>query len=1185
MKKQILLPLIGTALAGVIVVSLMKERDNVKGTAFKDIQAVKSVSSPKASAEDASGRGKYFEDMLRDPYLDKIPDNIRRRELAFATEDDARYRSIRAARADRSIWKEVGPVDVGGRTRALGIDKRNSNIIIAGGVSGGLWRSTDKGANWTLVNNPDEYNGITALVQDPRSGHEDTWYYATGELVGNSARAAGWSSLYSGDGIYRSTDNGVTWSAVEGTTSALDTWNSMFDYISAVQINPVTGTVFFCANGYGIIRKPANSDDFELVLGAEKNSKWSDIAIDSEGKMIAYLSQAKEGYGSQTVSPGLYSSDNDGVTWTKMSISSNIYSSNTRALIRIAPSNKDIAYLYMVNGDDPFFYKIERISGTVTNRTTNCRFAFSGSSPYVSGKLGLQGDYNVTMEIHPTDENFIVVGSTSLFRSKDAFKTKPQSLYSWIGGYGTVSTATFKYPNHHPDCHISVFDPNDPDAMWSGHDGGLSYTPNIKQTVTSSTPLNWVDKNRGYNITQFYNVSISKDNKGERFVGGAQDNGSPYFTFDGTITSNSDDISSGDGSYCSIGSDYTYASSQYGRVIKYPNDFSSYAYCHPSGATNKDFIHPYILDPVDNNVMYFPESYKMWINSDLSAITSTNSSGTSVNWSKFNVASYGFKITALSASVTPANRLVVGAYRYGVSPKIFVIDNVKSPSRTVKELTIPNLPKSSYPHDIYINPANADEFIFVLSNYGVKGVYHTTDGGDNFTCIEGNLEGTADNPGPSIRSVAIIDGDPKIYYLGTSTGLYKTNTLDGNSTIWLKVKPNLIGSVVVNDLDVSTKAQKIVAGTHGRGMFVGQYNATEVDIDINKVDDIVLNINSGEVKSIDLNNVFVTAEDKVFSIENVSNTSVVNTLLQDNILKISGVQNMAGSSVVKVSCTAKGSKFNTSINVMVKYDLKSVYTKGDREIEIGESLTIPVTELFSYSVKPDFTVLSSNNDIVSIALESGNVVLTATDANIGTSDIRIKAKKFDREITVPFKAEVFYKLMVEKGTQLFNFNKGKSYSKTINLSDMFTYSQLPDCTVQNSNEQLVKASYSNGKVTITYNGENEGKADITVTVSKYGKSQNKTIKVNVDTNTAIGSITSNNIVIYPNPVTDIFTVNIPDADNIYTLRIYNQSGVVIYTDNNFKQEKTVDLSGKSAGVYYLELRKGNNIITKKIIKR
>ncbi len=1185
MKKQILLPLIGTVLAGVITVSLYKKRGTVKGTAFKDIPAVKSISSPKASPDDASGRGRYFEDMLRDPYLDKVPDNIRRRELAFAAKDDARHRSIRAERQDRSIWKEVGPVDVGGRTRAVGIDKRNSNIILAGGVSGGLWRSTDKGANWTLVNNPDEYNGITALAQDPRSGHEDTWYYSTGELVGNSARAAGWSSLYTGDGIYRSTDNGVTWSAVDGTTSAMDSWDTMFDYISAVKINPVTGTVFFCANGYGIIRKPSNSDNFEIVLGAKDNSKWSDIAIDSEGKMIAYLSQAKIGYGSQSVTPGLYTSDNDGVTWTKMSLSSNIYSSNTRALIRIAPSNEDIAYLYMVNNDDPFFYKIERETGTVTNRTTNCRFSFSGSSPYVSGKLGLQGDYNVTMEIHPTDENFIVVGSTSLFRSKDAFKTKPQSLYSWIGGYGTVSTATFKYPNHHPDCHICLFDPNNPDLMWSGHDGGLSYTENIKQTVTSSTPLNWVDRNRGYNITQFYNVSISKDAEGNKFVGGAQDNGSPYFTFDGTTTSKSDDISSGDGSYCSIGSEYTYASSQYGRVLKYPNDFSSYAFCQPSGATNKDFIHPYILDPVDNNVMYFPESYKMWINSDLSAITTKNQSGTSVNWSKFNVSTYGYKITALCASVTPKDRLVVGAFRYGVAPKFYVIDNVKSSSRTINELSIPNLPKSSYPHDIYINPADADEFIFVLSNYGVKGVYHTTDGGDNFTCIEGNLIGTDDTPGPSIRSAAIIDGDTKMYYLGTSTGLYRTTTVDGDNTTWLKVKPALIGSVIVNDLDVSTKAKKILAGTHGRGMFVGQYNASDIDIDINKVDDIVFNINSGEIKNIDLNQVFVTAEDKIFSIDNVSNTAVVNTLLQDNILKVSGVQNMAGSSVIKVSCTAKGSKFSTTINVKVKYDLKSVYTKGDRDIEIGDKLTIPVTELFSYSVKPDFTVESSNSNIVGIALESNNVVLTANSSNVGESDIKIKAKKFNREIIVPFKAVVYYKLVAKKISPQFNFNKGTNNSEIVNISDMFTYSQLPDCSIQNSNTELVTATYSNGKITIEYDGNNEGNADIVVNVSKYGKSLSKTIKVMVGTGTAIGDITSSDIVIYPNPVTDKFTVKIPDTESVYTLRIYNQSGMIIYADNTFKNEKMVDLSGKSAGVYYVELQKDNSKITQKIIKR
>ena len=76
-------------------------------------------------------------------------------------------------------WSEIGPYDVGGRTRGLAIDQRNSNILMAGGASGGIWKSTDGGKTWMLKSNPGENLGVTDIVQHPNS--LNTWYYTTGE--------------------------------------------------------------------------------------------------------------------------------------------------------------------------------------------------------------------------------------------------------------------------------------------------------------------------------------------------------------------------------------------------------------------------------------------------------------------------------------------------------------------------------------------------------------------------------------------------------------------------------------------------------------------------------------------------------------------------------------------------------------------------------------------------------------------------------------------------------------------------------------------------------------------------------------------------------------------------------------------------------------------------------------------
>ena len=105
----------------------------------------------------------------------KIPSNIRKRELAFAAKLNTVSASSRAI--GDYTWKHRGPINIGGRTRALAQDITNPDVLIAGGASGGLWRSIDKGASWTHVIDLTEQYGISCLVQDTRSGKEHIWYY------------------------------------------------------------------------------------------------------------------------------------------------------------------------------------------------------------------------------------------------------------------------------------------------------------------------------------------------------------------------------------------------------------------------------------------------------------------------------------------------------------------------------------------------------------------------------------------------------------------------------------------------------------------------------------------------------------------------------------------------------------------------------------------------------------------------------------------------------------------------------------------------------------------------------------------------------------------------------------------------------------------------------------------------
>ena len=128
-------------------------------------------------------------------------------------------------RLDRRIgvsktdWKKRGPYNVGGRTRALAVDISDENVLLAGGVSGGMWRSTDGGQNWSKTTKPEQLHSVTTIAQDLRTGKNSIWYYGTGEYTGNSAIGGGNNAYFSGDGIFKSTDGGENWKEISGGSS------------------------------------------------------------------------------------------------------------------------------------------------------------------------------------------------------------------------------------------------------------------------------------------------------------------------------------------------------------------------------------------------------------------------------------------------------------------------------------------------------------------------------------------------------------------------------------------------------------------------------------------------------------------------------------------------------------------------------------------------------------------------------------------------------------------------------------------------------------------------------------------------------------------------------------------------------------------------------------------------------
>src|SRR6187397_953711 len=139
-------------------------------------------------------RWKYEADMIKDPTTGEALFGLRDQEIGLSRTIPERHTSSPIARLQtQNNYIPAGPNNQGGRTRAIAYDVRyngtTNRVLIAGGISGGIFKSIDGGANWTRVTPAGEVHNVSSIAQDPRSGNQDTWYAGGGEYVGSSTDA------------------------------------------------------------------------------------------------------------------------------------------------------------------------------------------------------------------------------------------------------------------------------------------------------------------------------------------------------------------------------------------------------------------------------------------------------------------------------------------------------------------------------------------------------------------------------------------------------------------------------------------------------------------------------------------------------------------------------------------------------------------------------------------------------------------------------------------------------------------------------------------------------------------------------------------------------------------------------------------------------------------------------------
>ena len=785
-----------------------------------------------------------------DPATGVIPPGIRHKELAYAKTLPKRPALNLRNNNDCTTleWTEAGPDNIGGRTRALAFDKTNPNIILAGGATGGIWKSTDHGESWQLKSELGSPLNVSTLTQDPRPEFSNNWYFATGELRGESGYDRGYTARNYGAGIYKSSDNGETWSVLPNSIPDNEvSWDAAFDFVHKVVVSPTTGTLFIANNGSGIYRS-TDDTSFPRVLGSLADHLYNDIAVDDNGRLVAVMSSLRINWTHSTTG-GVFISDDDGMTWEDITPPT-FPNQHHRSLVAIAPSNPDIVYVLTYTGnsfsnnrEDIRFHYLNLAEGTSEDRTEFLP-NFPGTNPFTGPALHSLGSYCMALGIHPDFEDFVVIGGNAMYRSYNGFSQpipNDQSI-TIIGGYEDVSGVGFPYiyPNHWVDQHALVFNPENTSEMWNGNDSGIYRTSDI-----AANNVIWDDKSRGYNTVQYFFVGMSEEADDGKIMGGAQDNGTIYFQDIGSngnpVFTDGLEICAGDGSYGYFGKNYAYTSLQNGRARRanYLNAEQTDIQTHltfqlvnvapppDANTSNMFYIHPYIIDPNDEKIMYFPEQNTIWRNSNLEA------GNPLFFWSKLeNIAApLGYTITSLAVSRSPAHTLYFGATHNNASPKIYRLDNANTANSGLEDISIPGAAVGAYVHSIAVNPVDVDEAMVAFSNYNIYGLYHTIDGGNSWELVEGNLAGTINAPGPSIRSVAILpvdDGEvgQTLYLVGTSVGLFSTNHMDGFATEWQQEAPEIIGNAIAEMVFARPSDGRVAVGTFGRGIFIADLAPT-----------------------------------------------------------------------------------------------------------------------------------------------------------------------------------------------------------------------------------------------------------------------------------------------------------------------------------------------------------------------
>ena len=808
---------------------LFAKKINEKKSTILNTEKEKEIEDEKRTIEE---REQFEFDMLKDPTTGKIPRMASKNALE-AAERSSTYESLPPSQKLLGVLTvdAKGPTNLGGRTRAIGIDKRNANVMIAGSVSSGVYRTTNGGTSWTRVVPTGQVHNIVSIAQDTRAGFEDIWYFGGGEASGNSAALG---SLHAGFGIWKSTNNGLSWNQLASTIGGtLEVFDNAFDFVHRLVVDPTNGNVFAAACNT-IVRSTDGGTTWSTVLGTLVNNGYADVIVTPSGRLYAAFNgdDANEGvYTSTTGASG---------TWTKISgtiasvVTPATWNASTtygRVVLNYAPSTPNIVYALYWNkttsacagtpAPEAKLFRYDQILTSWTDLSANLpdeTGCSDGNDPFA-----VQGGYDLTVAVKPDDANTVFIGGTNIYRSTNGFTSTAATTR--IGGYANASGYSL-YTNSHPDIHTLLFSATDNNTLYAGDDGGVQ-----KADITAGTVV-WTPLNNDYVTYQYYHTDLLPVGGSDIFIGGAQDNGTTLNSGGTTASSifGGDGVAVGFMGYTNPTTFNIIAGTQNGNLVRLTGPSAGFT-IRPSGSTSI-FVTYFNLDQDNTNHLFHAGGAALYRTRMANTITSTTVTGNAATgWELMTATGITGNIRSMATS---RNKTYADA-AYSASNanrKLYIgtstgkVYRLNDPAFTVVPTAAVDITPAGAPaaivSSVSINPADDNEIMITYSNYAVNSVYHTTNANiasPAWTVVEGPAGSAVQLA--SARSSAIVKVlGVNQYYVGTSVGLFSTTTLSGTTTSWTRIGSTEINFAIVSQLRYRPADNKILAGTHGNGMFL-----------------------------------------------------------------------------------------------------------------------------------------------------------------------------------------------------------------------------------------------------------------------------------------------------------------------------------------------------------------------------